>query len=175
MYRLFAIDGSHHWWWKSQPVGQLANHISMWLLFIFRWACSELKDYSCHERQDNQVILLWGLTFTHLIPLNSFVPMVAWRTPKRYAVSDGATLGRTLTTWYFKWEITLIKATTAQSKGCNKRDKHLKQFIIAWYGIAPCYRRSSRRLHEISAKNFVGSCFENCCRGRTFPTKARFF
>ena len=105
-YQYNAIESSSHDE-DFNLVSQLVDHISMWLLFIFRCMCSELRTIlPWTSRQPSDLAARSDLT--RLTFLQSFVPMHPWRTPNRCC--DGATLGRTLTTWYFEWEITLIKS-----------------------------------------------------------------
>ena len=122
-------------WWEFQSVGQLADHISMWPLFIFRWACFELRTI-LPERQDNQVISQRGLTITRLIhSIRSY--------PCNHVIPRKDTYFRRCYPWEnTNYLIFLSERSTKQKrllhnkKGANIRDKHLRQFIIAWYGIA---------------------------------------
>ena len=113
-----------------------ADHISIWLLFIFRCFVLRAQNDSARTSRQPSAICIHGLT----IP-------VLHLTSRLYSCGHDALRNATcyrrlqhweehLLTWYLLWEITLIIDYCA-IKGCKQqRDKHLRQFIIAWYGIA---------------------------------------
>ena len=114
-----------------------ADHISIWLLFIFRCFVLRAQNDSARTSRQPSVICIHGLTIHPSLHL----------TTRLYSCGHDALRNATcyrrlqhweehLLTWYLLWEITLIIDYCA-IKGCKQqRDKHLRQFIIAWYGIA---------------------------------------
>lgn len=139
-------------------------HITFVHLSMLRAPSSELF---CQNFKITECFLLWGPTFTRLTLHDLFVLMVAC------SVLQKSTCYRRLQhweehllTWYFQWEITLIIDYCA-IKGCKQqRDKHLRQFIIAWYGIALNVEKSSQSSWIFSWS--IAVVVEKRCRGGRF-------
>jgi hypothetical protein len=123
----------------SRPPCQ--SHL-MWLLFIFRWACSELKTI-LPERQDNRVFLLCELfaPASYATSLSYPCDMAHLEVTR---ISDGATPGRTLTTWYLSegspYKTRLPRIKQGYEKGLTSQAIH----NIMWYGIVLFPPKKSR-------------------------------
>jgi hypothetical protein len=156
-----------------------ADHISIWLLFIFQCFVLRAQNDSARTSRQPSAICIYGLTISvlHLSSRLYSCGHDALRNARCYRRLQH--WEEHLLTWYLLWEITLIIDYCA-IKGCKQqRDKHLRQFIIAWYGIA-LGARNPPWSSSISSWNIVTANislpwqpFQKCCRGGNFRKRCR--
>lgn len=141
----------------TRPVGQHANHIPIWLLFIFRWVCSEPKTIlQSSSRQPSALLRERFTPASYMSNLSYPCDMAHLRMAN---IPDGATLGRTLTTWYLcEGSPYLTTSTTHQTRCIKGINITCNQIIVIWYSPF-CWRSPDRRRKIIFAKS---------CRGITF-------
>ena len=87
------------------------------------------------ERQDNQVILLRGLNSPASHFTNRSCPCDTAH-PEKIGAVTVLHLGEHYLLDILVRDHPNKKRLPRNQEGCNIRDKHLRQFIIAWYGIA---------------------------------------
>jgi hypothetical protein len=148
-----------------------ADHISIWLLFIFQCFVLRAQNDSARTSRKPSIICKHGLT----IPVLHLTSRLC---SSGHDPLQNATCYRRLQhweehllTWYLLWDITLIIDYCA-IKGCKQqRDKHLRQFIKTWYGIA-LGAGSTSWSSSISCWSDVTTnillpwqLFQKCCRG----------